>query len=67
MAKLLYIVLIVAGLILMTRNSTPLDSFGTHSDVARLFTHPGDRTNWLRVGGMTMAMVGLGMLIRDRR
>ena len=67
MGKLLSIVLIVAGLVLMTRNSSPLDSLGTHSDVAHLFTHPGDRTNWLRVGGMAMAMVGLGLLIRGRR
>ena len=67
MPKILAVVLIIAGLILMTRHSTPLDSFGTHSDVARLFTAPGDRTNWLRIGGVAMGMVGLSLLIRGRR
>ena len=58
--------LLIVGIVLVIWGITALDSFS--SDLSRFFTgSPTDKTIWLMIGGIVMAIVGLYGLLRGPR
>lgn len=63
MNRILSIAILVVGVVLMIFGLNASDSLG--SDFSRLFTgSPTDKTIWLLVGGIILAVVGAGGLVR---
>jgi hypothetical protein len=67
MNKALSIALLIAGVILVAFGLSAMDS--PSSDLSRLFSGaPTDKTIWLLVGGVVLAIIGLiGVLRMNRR
>ena len=58
--------LLIVGIVLVIWGITALDSFS--SDLSRFFTgSPTNKTIWLMIGGIVMAIVGLYGLLRGPR
>lgn len=63
MNKLISLALLTGGVVLIIYGVNASESVG--SDISRLFTGaPTDKTLWLLIGGVLMAAVGLGGLMR---
>jgi hypothetical protein len=64
MNRIIGIALLVGGIILAIFGFNEAESFG--SDVSRFFTgSPTDRSMWMLIGGIIMAIVGLGLTLRS--
>jgi hypothetical protein len=62
--RIIGIALLVGGIILTIFGINAAESFG--SDVSRFFTgSPTDRSIWMLIGGIIMAIVGLGLTLRS--
>ncbi len=63
MNKLISLVLLAGGIVMIIYGVNASESIS--SDVSRLFTgSPTDRTIWLLIGGVVLAVFGAGGLIR---
>lgn len=63
MNRLLSLVLLAIGTVLMIYGLNALDSIS--SSFSRLFTGaPTDKTIWLLIGGVLLALIGAGGLLR---
>ncbi|MEO7597340.1 MAG: DUF3185 family protein [Opitutus sp.] len=66
MNKLLSLALLVAGIILIVYGISASNSIG--SDFSRLFTgSPTNKSVWLLIGGVVLAALGGGGLIRGNK
>ena len=66
MNKILSLVLLVAGIVLIIFGVSASNSIG--SDFSRLFTgSPTDKSIWLLIGGVVVAIAGAGGLMRGAK
>ena len=66
MNKLLSLILLAAGVLLIVYGMRASNSIG--SDFSRLFTGaPTDKTVWLLIGGVVLAALGAGGLVRGSK
>lgn len=66
MNRLISLILLVGGIILIVYGASAADSVG--SAFSRLFTGaPTDKTIWLLIGGLVVASIGLGGLVRGSK
>ncbi len=66
MNKILSLVLLVAGIVLIIFGVNASNSIG--SDFSRLFTgSPTDKSIWLLIGGVVVALAGAGGLMRGTK
>lgn len=66
MNKLVSLVLLAAGIVLIVYGVNASNSIG--SSFSRLFSgSPTDKTIWLLIGGVVVAMIGAGGLFRGSR
>ena len=66
MNKILSLVLLVAGIVLIIFGVSASNSIG--SDFSRLFTgSPTDKSIWLLIGGVVVAIAGAGGLMRGSK
>lgn len=66
MNTLVSLALLIAGIVLIIYGVNASESIG--SDFSRLFTgSPTDKTIWLLVGGLVLAALGAGGLMRGSR
>ncbi len=66
MNKILYVALLIGGIFLVVYGINASHSIG--SDFSRLFTgSPTEKSIWLLIGGIAIAVVGAGGLIRGSK
>ena len=66
MNKILSLVLLAIGVVLIVYGVNASNSVG--SDFSRMFTgSPTDKSMWLLIGGIALAVIGAGGLIRGSR
>lgn len=66
MNKIISLALVATGIVLIIYGINASESIG--SDVSRFFTgSPTDKTIWLLIGGIVVAAIGAGGLIRGTR
>ena len=66
MNKAMPLALLIVGIVLIIWGLSASDSFS--SDVSRFFTgSPTDKTIWLIVGGIVVAMIGLFGILRGAK
>jgi len=66
MNKILSLVLLAIGVMLVVYGVSASNSVG--SDFSRMFTgSPTDKSMWLLIGGIALAVIGAGGLIRGSR
>ena len=66
MNKILSLALLVGGIVLIVYGINASNSVG--SDFSRLFTgSPTDKSIWLLIGGIVLAAIGAGGLLRGTR
>ena len=66
MNKLVSLVLLAGGIVLIIAGVSATNSFS--SDVSRLFTgSPTDKAVWMLIGGILLAVVGLGGTMRGSK
>ncbi len=66
MSKIISLILLVAGVVLISYGITASDSVG--SSFSRFFTgSPTDKTIWLLIGGVVALIIGLGGLFRSSK
>lgn len=66
MNKLVSLILLAVGIVLIVYGVNASNSIG--SDFSRLFTgSPTDKSLWLLIGGVAVALIGAGGLFRGSR
>ena len=66
MSKLLSLVILAVGIILIIYGVSASNSIG--SSFSRMFTgSPTDKSLWLMIGGVVLAVIGLGGVFRGAR